>query len=581
MKDLSSLSEFCRRMKDEIKTVVSKVPLTSIRIESLKMADLVSWIAQQENLNRSQIERVGQTLMDLKLIKLSFGKISIGYKFRSDDENVWLEWTETFDKACHYDEQAHNTELQKTRANPKTPTWKVSGYFTSLVTPTDGKTLHKRRDTLTQSIRVELNDFWEANCEMLDARFQLESAIFTAFEKVEEVEKDRIAAVYKVLKGFAEFAHTEAQQSANAMKSLMEFSQRSGSPETQAKELDRFICAHQPDGNNAKKKLPNLSKNTETGGLYCVDPFNNEYLTKMKVSAAGIVDKKDVTSYIFGSDVSLQYKESQWGENESSLIAHSLPYFLLLLTEEGSPTQDSLKLWIEPYDFVQAQQAKHNYYSNLTKWINEAQGNVDKYVIEQTVESGDGVLLLKTWLLELTEPVIPYLAYEPLFRIYYGSCIKKRETSSSDEILARQVQLLRICEMEMARANLSCLVRIMSMFGSLEYEQCELLNGGTIPFLHLILRPSPSSAMKEKDGYVSADRVFYNTFLFDLANLDVQKRLKEILIEKEVNFKQREERVRERTEERRSRSSTTTLSDRPSSGLRPLSLGKGSTLGVP
>lgn len=579
LNDLSSLSEFCKSVKAEIPTVRSKVPLTSIQIISFRVGDLVSWISQQENCNRSQIERVGQTLLDLKLIKLSFGKISLGYKFRSDDENVWLEWTEIFDKACHYDRDAHVNELGKARVNQKPPTWKVSGYFSSLVTPTDSKSLRQRCNALKQTTILEYDQFWNANCEMLDARFQLESEVFAAFQRAEQVEKDRIAAVYKVLQDFAKFAHAESQGNADGMKSLLDFSLRAGSSDAQAKELKRFVDFNQPDGNNAKRKLANLSKNTERGGLYCVDPFNNEYLTKMKVSTAGMSDRKDVASYIFGSDVSLQYKESDWSEEKSLLIAHSLPYFLLLIAQMSSG-ESFLESWETPFDFVEAQKLKSNYYSNLTKWVEEAQGNVDKYVIDQTVASGDKVLLLKCWLLELTEPVIPYLAFEPLYRLYYENSMRKREIPG-DQLSAQQIQLLRVCEMEMARANLSCLVGIMGMFGSLDYNQCERLNEGPVPLVHLILRPSPSSALKEKDGYVSADRAFYNNLLFDLANANVQERLKQILIEKEVSFKERDERVRERDEKRRSRSSTATSSDRPSSGLRPFSLGKGTLLGVP
>ena len=190
----------------------------------------------------------------------------------------------------------------------------------------------------------------------------------------------------------------------------------------------------------------------------------------------------------------------------------------------------------------------------------------NKYLIEQEFcnqvlkhlkaqKTNDVIIFVKNWLLEISDSIIPFVIFDSLMNLY----------NQENVAAADLIKLLST----IPRSNLASLIYVIEYFGNLfalgsipnyeisdELPEESLLESieeasivqvsnelnsmdtiGSIPIMHLILRPSTS---KNSTGFKPPlDK--YKRIMVDILKLDVRTELLKHLIEHEINYKSKKE----------------------------------------
>ncbi|CDK25273.1 unnamed protein product [Kuraishia capsulata CBS 1993] len=427
---------------------------------------------------------------------------------------------------------------------------KIGADSSSIVDP---KELRSRLDDELHIFREEYGDFRKLATDLRLSRAALEGAIFSANLRLEKKEGERIAFLYETLRKFSIFMSENAKIVSDIQAGITEVFEKVDS-EVKARESSHFLKAKAP-GN-------------DMGGLYMVDPLNNNFTERINVAASSFLSTESHTPIVlFGADLPLTPVCS--GSDD---FTKSLPFFVYEVLErcKRQLKEVNCAAWTREYNLVAANKLYELFAVNEPHWQKEwAGGSTGKetYVFSSfldKIESQYGenekeltyelVLALRLWLLELSRPVINYQAYDELRSIY------------KTDIQDSKASLLKVLDRELGRSSCSTLSYIISyLISILPQDQPERIkflnevNSGFVPFLHLLFRPSPAAV-----EFAPADTVFFSKMLSDL--LSLSDGLQKLVSDKELRFEQLQRSTSARLHQEASKSHSRTPSTNLSIG---------------
>ncbi|AOA65325.1 Hypothetical protein PP7435_CHR4-0772 [Komagataella phaffii CBS 7435] len=578
-------------------------------------------------ISRYQVEKICQRLLDLGLIKSKSLLQFSSYKFRSDDDRATFEWTALMKDILEFDsnqveekKRSYIEERSKDRAARRekriqakrearlakrlakekdlaklsTATTQPSLAPTISITPSGTTNTKLNHYLLTYEPLYQ--DFVLANQHLSQARGQLETNISHFYNAIEEHEVGRAKFLYDVISKFTEITHNTTVKNASISEQSLKGTQDYDDSST-VQEINDFLKANIPSNKTFKTK-PSWVKNAikiskpyienELGGYLSVNPVDNQLWNTVKayeynssyLQARSQFHK--TKSLLFGSEVSSQVTNS----NESDLSTKSVPLFLMKVLERISASGFDKTLWTKPYELITATQLRNLYYMNTHNWEmlfseEDNKVSVDEFVMDQFINKLEElypdnvaiwILLLKLWLLELSDSLLGQFSYTSLVKLF-----SKEESASSD--------LMKVLELELPQANAAATWYLFNYLSdridaSTQDELGKQLNNseaiGSIPFVHFILRPPPD--VKQQDSFNMIPSAVGDRLLANLLNRNFLQSLKQMVIDKEEVNAQREKRLSKLRAEQdlsieQNRSRSNTANSGSSDKLRPFSLG--------
>lgn len=490
---------------------------------------------------RANVERLGQRLLDMKLIT---GTGFFAKRFKS--EGMWFEWSNITRDILSMDESSfvskEDDSFQPTKARldeafnsmAASTTKKLNGVLKSVTS-----SLNKSKYT-DKSLRDAETAYNEAYDALQLQKHMLECLILTSSSQLEEFEKLKIDTIFKSLRDLQDIilAHTKSlsllvesfseQESSFFAPSLMQHEY--------LKSLDNFSCGIY---------FPSLvSPSLATTGSSNIAALNTNF-QNIKLN------------FNLYKDIPLQLKVSDV-DSHAELLHQSVPLFLYRLVEflNKSTYEELQKQWLSPINHKDAWLVKDGIISvaqeysqdNLLKRADE--NTVDRTIVQGILKKVEHLELprlisfLKQWLLEVNDSIIPSTVYDSLVKHYRA----KGPSADIPKILGA-----------IPRSNLSSLLyitdHIMSVFGLTMFTESESYSEAVnevasslnlastiavVPFLHLIMRPS---VLKNLTG-LKPSLTVYNQVLCDLFDLEVRTKLNEQLISLEKQFAQKQEQKR-------------------------------------
>ncbi|KAI5956854.1 hypothetical protein KGF54_000472 [Candida jiufengensis] len=508
--------------------------LTKIRIKGLKPS-------------RSNFEKFGQSLVDLKLITPTsiFQK-----KFKS--EGVWFEWSDLADFVA--ENLPNSLDLPSTpiktpsssRSSDSTPhkVTSPSNKIMSDISETSTKfsaMFNSMKSTILKTnhdevISTTLEDYNHLLLEVQELKYFLEMGYIELSKYLEKFEKMTIQIIYtnsaRLSEIISNFHHEQIKQIDDFTKEMMSLNKQEN---------------HEHDFE--------LKLNSLNSGLYFALTNENQLPQNL------------TNQFNIFNDIPLQLLNYQINEEDDQdiLSIASVPVLLYNLIQTIETEKSDLKsLWLQPLNFQTAWTIKQevtqllaNYIPNELDQLTSASDLQESFINEvidflQKKKSEEVVHFLKSWLLEIKDSVIPFIVFDSILKIY-----KDESQSTSD--------LIKILS-SIPRSNLASLLCILEHISDvfklgkfLEYGLSDELNEklnedeklleqvseelnsmesiGSLPFLHLIMRPSTT---KNSTGFKPPIHE-YNSMLKDLLKLDTRKKLFNVLIEQETKYRQKKE----------------------------------------
>ncbi|CCG24531.1 hypothetical protein CORT_0F03070 [Candida orthopsilosis Co 90-125] len=483
---------------------------------------------------RSNFEKFGQSLVTLKLLNPTniFQK-----RFKS--EGVWFEWS---DLAIHVS-QFHEESTPSTPVKQLTPSnRKVSSpssrfmsdmaetttRFNSMFNNVKSSIMKKNHEEIVSDIIDQYN---EQNLELQESAYLLQKGFSDLVQYLEKFETTKVQIIYsssaKLSQIIQKFHLQQFNQIQACGKGIAELNKQQNYEHDLSLHLDK----------------------SSTGVLFSLT-------TEAAFSPQSLKYQFDLFE-----DISAQLSMGQvTGDCPASIF--STPFMVHRLREviESHKDDDLKSIWLQSLDMQSAWKIKQD----ITHVISQCSLPTDKTGKEQKVhiindvlkyfeekKAGDAIIFFKSWLLELKDSVIPFTAFDSVINLYDGE--------HTDTSLVKVLSSLPRC-------NLACLLSItehlskifeldvfenygtsdkLSEKPSKDASELQLasknLNNmdaiGSIPFVHLIMRPS---SVKYKTGFKPPlDQ--YIQFLGELLKVETRAALFEKLIEHETKYKQKKE----------------------------------------
>lgn len=556
------LKSFLTKTIKGIPTVKRKIPFPGYRNEIFQGEQLCDWLKTNRPFGftplRSNIEKLGQGLLDLKLLH-GFGIFA--KRFRS--EGSWYEWSEL---AINFiedqvDEDAYlSLPSQRSSANLSdkilTDVSQTTNRSLNSVLKTFASSLSKKKflEEVLKELEVEYNNSYE---DFQRLRHLLDTELLSRSESLEKFEKLRIELIYHSLTKLLEIMHKHSIKSTH---SLQEFTKR-------------FIESY----NKPENFLHDFEKNFQkfSTGIFFPSMMPADALDKklFDASHSNTLYQNIKLNFNLYKDIALQLNVSST-DKASVLSLRSVPVFLISVVEilysssSIKSASELQELWLIALDHQDYWSTKYEIINLIQKFTPPDELNIhDENAVELTIiknicgwlEGKDSHRIMnffKNWLLESSDSVIPCTVYDSILKIY------DRSTNPEGNYKAALTRVL--CSIP--RCNLSSLIFILESlcnafdiegiagYGSkdeLDFEEtkessdhestAKKLNDaeaiGSVPFLHLILRPS---VMKNFKGF-KPPLAEYNMILLDLLDLQVRKDLLHALISNEQKVIDRNE----------------------------------------
>lgn len=516
---------------------------------------------------RSNLEKLGQSLLDSKL---AVGTGFIGSK-KFKGEGIWLEWTELAIYISKFEDKNTNEESVSDEDDEDTSfnsddinmnsmnqmalnaSKKFNGMFKNVRTSLLKKNYHE----LLKETEEKYN---ECYFECQDTRHFLDLELQSKLEVLEEFEKRKIELIYQSLTKLLEILYNFSLNSSSRLHSFVtEF-------------INEFNVK-----TNYVNDFNKLIENFSTG-IYSPSVISPDNLHKKRFSTNQSNNNYQNLRYQFNlyRDIPLQSLIGDSVDNPNKLLSmFSIPQFLfktLTLVEMKLDSKEE-KLngyWLAPIDHHSHWIIKEKLIELISAFEAERDSNLEIELPAQaqilqritdfmnTRDTLELVNFIRNWLLQISESLIPCIAFEPLMKIYNG--IDKDIYEESPE---RHNELVRILS-SIPRSNLSALVFLLEhisiAFGiaqipnynisdqlsedliqyddpatlkvlSIKMNSMDIIGG--IPFIHIILKPYP---VKSATGF-KPPLDSYNKLLFDLLNVKLRAQLFKCLVEAEKKFK--------------------------------------------
>ncbi|CAH6722459.1 hypothetical protein CLIB1444_09S04038 [[Candida] jaroonii] len=562
IKTQKELSLFLNDAIRIVDTTKRSFPLPGHKNEIFSSDELCQFLIHKRpfrlNPTRLNLERFGQSLLDLKLIMGS--NLIATKKFKS--EGVWFEWTDLAIFISDYESQTKELVSPITSSTNSTPTKKlqiIDEQTAKQVNEMANQTTKKFNDmfknmklsimhTNYEEKLITLEDQYnEKFYDLHELKYLIDSELTEKTGKLESFEKLKYELIYKSLSKLSEVVYNFSLQSTSRLHNFAS---------SMVKQ-----CQNPENVENDLKDL--LSK--FSSGIFTPSILSPESFAKKQYSTAQSNNNFQNIKFQFNlyKDIPLQLKLSQTDKNDDLLSFTSLPFFIYQLIKLIENKNDSHKvrdLWKLPLDHQQYWQIKEKII-NLLKDVNEENKVGSENFIQQTIieklidvlskESLNSLVnLLKNWLLEISDSLIPCVVYDSIIHIYQNESpdskaeLVKILSSIPRSNLSSLLFLVEHISVEFSLSQIPCYglgdefpseLKIANDESMLQ-EVSETLNSmdtiGAVPFTHLIFRPSP---LKVSQGFKPPINI-YNQLLHDLLNIDIRCSLFNNLIASEKNY---------------------------------------------
>ncbi|KAK6460810.1 hypothetical protein DFJ63DRAFT_290149 [Scheffersomyces coipomensis] len=560
--EIEELRTLLTEMHSTVPTIKRKIAIPGSKNDIFSSDSLTDYIRKKNILGkvptRSSIEKFGQSLLDQKFV---IGSGFWGSKtFKS--EGIWLEWSPLTEYIISYDsnEETTTTLAASESRTSKSAIEESSTAFMNNMVSNTSKLFKTVKSTMKRGEQYEsleeIEELYEsAYLELQALKFNLDKEILAKSQALETFEKLRIDLVYSSLTKLSTIIYNFSLSSTTRLHGFaVNFTENINQKENPPKDLDNLINKFSSGIFYASNLVPESLQKSSSSVL---QPNSNFQSIKLKFNL-----------YI---DIPLQvllYQSADNDDSSSLLSMRSIPLFLHDLIKLIESKDDKVTLqaaWSKPLNHQEYWSIKENAIKFINQYSDKWDGKVTKEsdihasLIHDLIESLQGISVdhlvnfAKLWLLEVSDSIIPCSVYDSLCGLYKSSSTDKRK----DEL----VKVLGF----LSRSNLASLILLLEHivtafdlasipnyelsdnFESLESNDdlktvdsvSSLLNSmdeiGSIPFVHLILRPSPSKSA----GGVKPDMSIYGSILRDLLVLDTRGKLFETLVDKEKVYNQK------------------------------------------
>lgn len=558
---VSSKSDLCtllEKLYQSIPLVKKKIFLPGSKNEIFDSADLCKSLTKIRpfglNPSAANLERFGQTLIDLRLIiPTSFWS----KKFKKED--MWFEWSDMVLSVA--DSTIQSDEFEK----PKRQEVKPSKFANDISTTT------KRFNNMFQNVKtsfrklspemmpeIELK-YNEEYLELHETKSLIDIEITQRAQDLEKFEIKKIEIVYQSLAKLLEVLYNSSLAGTGKLHILVtDFIEKINLPANYKQDFDKLV----EDFGTGIYFPSNISPESLINKQILANQANNSF-------------QNIRSQFNLFTDIPLQLQSSASGDMDPSIS--SIPVFLYELVKliEKGDSENFNKYWILPLDHQKFWEQKKKIIEAISsfeiqdKLEMSQEVQVHKQIIDMVLDllknesSADLIGFLKNWLLQTSDSLIPYMVYDQVIGIYN----KPPQTKSdSDSPLSSHVELLKYLS-PISRSNLSSLIYVLEHIA--KSFNLELIDGyhtgqfsplsesrdqknvdtevgelnsmkfiGTVPFIHLILRPSTSKSSTGLKPPMEA----YNSLLSDLLQIETREKLFGLLLEHETRLKEKKER---------------------------------------
>lgn len=567
----SDLISLLQKMIASLSTIRRKIPLPGYRNEIFSSDQLCDFLLKQRpyglNPSRMNMEKFGQSLLDLKLI---IGTGIWSRKFKS--EGMWFEWSDLAVLiANHASSETEKFEQITTKIPKLTIDDTTSNFMNGMAQNTS-----KRFNGLFNSVKSSiLKNNYSEHLENLEAKYNesylelqdlkhlLDLEVTKKSSALESFEKMKIEMVFKSLTKLHEIIYNFSL--------------------TTTTRLHKLTSEYIVNINSSANYVHEFNKLLEqfNTGIYFPSTISPNHLANHQFGAIQSNKNFQNLKYQFNlyKDIPLQPQLAQSEENPNRLLSiSSLPIFLyqiINLIEEQENNEEVKKCWLGSIDHQCNWSIKELIINRVNVYVPESALDVSKELeihkdmsgriisYLRTLPSISLISFFKNWLLEISDSLIPCMVFDSLLNNYKDDMLG----SDKQAINKRKNETAKLIS-SIPRSNLSSLIYIIEHicevfelgqipgFGyadeisdelkkpsdesklndiAVELNSMEII--GSVPFLHLILRPSP---VKHSSGFKPPLKT-YNTILMDLLDIDVRSKLFSSLISHEKNYLSKKE----------------------------------------
>jgi hypothetical protein len=560
--NIEELSDLICQLMQHTPTSKRKIAIPGYSNDIFVSSDLCKYLVKNRpyGINPSivNLEKFGQTLVDLRLI------IGTGFwskKFKSED--MWFHWSDLAIYVSEYSEDSERVEDDELNTSEIDETSKLVNEMAISTS--------KRINFMLQNVRSSLKKYSpemlpeieqqynQEYLELQEIKHQLDLEILNKSQYLEKFETIKIEIIYQSLTKLLQIIYQSSLHSTNSLHVLAsEFIEKINKPENYKRDFDQLLL------------------NFSTGIYFPTNMIPKNGTNKHPISThTNNVFQNLKSQFDLFKDIPLQLMMCHTGE--CLLSVSSLPFFLhelfKLINEKHST--ETRNYWTSPINFQSYWEVKEVVIKTIGSF--EFQEHVDisqettihKQIMEKVlcvindVSEEKLINFLKNWLLQTTDSLIPCMVYDPIIKIYLK--FLEKDNSSLDETL-RQNELLKQLN-TISRSNLSSLVYVLENLAnvfqltpiegyqttdnipeiesSTDFEKLTTsvatLNSmeciGSVPFLHLILRPVPA---KCSSGFKPPIEE-YNLILSDLLTIETRHKLLTSLLTHENFYRAKKE----------------------------------------
>lgn len=555
IKTQKELSLFLNDAIRIVDTVKRSFPLPGHKNEVFSSDELCQFLIHKRpfrlNPTRLNLERFGQSLLDLKLITGS--NLIATRKFKS--EGVWFEWTDlaiyisdfgSKDPSPVSSSTSTPKKLQiideQTAKQVNEMANQTSKKFNDMFKNMKLSIMHTNYEEKLMALEDQYN---EKFYDLHELKYLIDSELTEKSGKLEVFEKLKFELIYRSLSKLSEIVYNYSLQSTSRLHNFAS---------SMVKQ-----CQNPENIENDMKEL--MSK--YSSGIFTPSILSPESFAKKQYSTAQSNNNFQNIKFQFNlyKDIPLQLKLSETDKNDELLSFKSLPFFIYQLIRLIESMNDSHKvrdLWKLPLDHQQYWKTKEKII-NLLKDINEenkvgSENFIQQTIIEKLIDSlskeslNSLVNLMKNWLLEISDSLIPCVVYDSIIHLYENGDSKTELVKILSSIprsnLSSLLFLLEHISVEFSLSQIPCYGLGDEFPSELKIDDdesvlqqtSETLNSmgsiGSVPFTHLIFRPSP---LKVSQGFKPPIN-HYNQLLHDLLNIDTRCTLFNNLIASEQNY---------------------------------------------
>lgn len=560
IKSYKELAAFLVDMMSRVESTKRTFPLPGQKLEIFSSDQLCKFLVYRRpfklNPTRLNLERFGQGLLDLKLIVAT--SLIGGKKFKS--ENMWFEWTELAEFVSGYKAEE---EKSKTSSPLSTPTKKrLIDERTAKQMNEMANNTQKKFNDMFKSMKLSImntnyeeklikleQDYNENFYDLHELKYLLDTEINEKAQYFEKFEKMKIGLIYQSLTKLLEITYNFSLDSTTRLHKFAS---------TLINEINNPINYQ----NDYKRLLDIFSTGIYSPSILSPENFQNHHYSTTQANNNFQNLKLQFNLY---KDIPLQLQMRQTDKDILLLSFTSLPFFIYQFVKVIEQKEDKLNdlkdAWISPINPQSYWKIKEQIIETVNTTSidnvtisneNVIQQTMIESIIELLAKQEPSMLInfFKNWLLEIADSLIPCLVYDSLIHIY-----------KQDELKSTVMEIIKVLS-TIPRSNVSSLLFILehiSLVFSLNQipsfglsdeipnelkspidkdsfiKVAESLNTmdsiGAIPFLHLILRPSPIKSA----GGLKPPVAIYNLLLKDLLNLDVRCELFNNLVTNEKN----------------------------------------------